>query len=111
MGAKSPLRGCFVWPPGNGPKVGIRILGSNQLRFRDAIDLKGARLIESKNVAYQGYTRQLRDYAAYANYKEFTFELYVRGPLHPSGQTILSGPLEAAIRSGIIKPKFIPGTF
>ncbi|WP_322966417.1 putative toxin [Sphingomonas fuzhouensis] len=92
-----------------GPKVGIRIPGSNQLRFQDTIDLKGARLIESKNVSHQGYTRQLRDYSACAEDKGLTFELYVRGASNPLGQTRLSKLFADAVRRGEIVLTIIPG--
>jgi Restriction endonuclease fold toxin 7 len=92
-----------------GPKVGIRIPGANNLRFPDGITM--TTLTEVKNVQYQGLTNQLRDYVTYSQKNKLTFDLYVRGPLYPTGQTILTGPLEAAVKAGTIRLKFIPGTF
>ncbi|MEH3101101.1 putative toxin [Sphingomonas adhaesiva] len=92
-----------------GPKVGIRIPGSNRLRFPDAVDLDARTLTEVKNVGYQGYTRQLRDYVTYAQDKNLTFNLYVRDATSPLGQTRLSTPLADAVRRGEIVLKSIPG--
>ena len=86
---------------GAGPKTGIRIPGTNQLRFPDA--LTDTTLTEVKNVAYQSYTQQLRDYATFAAQNWLDFQLWVR----PS--TGLSGPLMDAINSGDIILNFIPG--
>jgi hypothetical protein len=57
---------------------------------------------EVKNVAVQSYTKQLRDYAAYAGMTGRDFDLYVRS------STILSGPLVRAIEKGIVSLKWIP---
>jgi len=84
-----------------GPKVGIRIPGSNQLRVPD--NLTTTTLTEVKNVAYQGYTRQIRDFTTYSQSKGLAFELYIR----PS--TRLSANLEAAVRRGEIALIYIPG--
>jgi hypothetical protein len=87
-----------------GPKTGIRIPGSNQLRFPDAIDLKASILTEVKNrTGILSYTKQLRDYASYAQQNGLQFELYVR----PSTQ--LTGPLRAAAALGEVIIKHIPG--
>jgi hypothetical protein len=47
---------------------------------------------------------QLRDFAAYAQPEDLTFNLYVRG------STNLSGPLQAAVNSGEINLfRMLPG--
>ena len=84
-----------------GPKVGIRIPGSSNLRFPDNLTLET--LTEVKNVGRQGLTKQLRDYITFSKSNNLDFELYVR----PS--TRLTEPLEAAIRSKQITLKYIPG--
>ncbi len=84
-----------------GPKVGIRI--GDQLRFPDRFNEFTNVLDEVKNVQYQGFTRQLRDYSTFTQQNGGTFNLWIR----PS--TRLSGPLQDAIDSGLINPKFIPG--
>jgi hypothetical protein len=94
-----------------GPKVGVRIPGSNQLRFPDGLDLETNTLSEIKNVGSQGLTQQLKDYVAYSQSNGMSFDLYVRGPLSPQGQTYLTQPLADAVRAGNINLKFIPGTF
>jgi hypothetical protein len=92
-----------------GPKVGIRIPGSNQLRFPDA--LTNTTLTEVKNVASQGLTQQLRDYLAFSESEGLDLDLYVRGSLSPKGPTYLTQPLADAVQAGRINLKFIPGTF
>lgn len=92
-----------------GPKVGIRVPGANNLRFPD--NLTTTTLTEVKNVASQGLTKQMRDYITISQGTGRTFELYVRGPLAPSGQTVLTGPLLDAVKAGSVNLKFIPGTF
>lgn len=83
------------------PKVAIRIPGSGQVRYPDEY-LPNVLLKEVKNVEYQSYTQQLRDYVAFAKAKGIPFELWVR----PS--TTLSKPLKQAIKNGDIIPKFLP---
>jgi RHS repeat-associated protein len=51
---------------------------------------------EVKNVRYQAYTNQLKDYAAYAQKYGYQFRLYIRQGAK------LSGPLQDAINSGLI---------
>lgn len=53
-------------------------------------------IAESKNVAKQSYTRQLRDYVDKATEMETKLELYVRQ------NTKLSKPLQEAIDKGVI---------
>jgi len=84
-----------------GPKVGIRVPGTNQLRFPDA--LTNTTLTEVKNVGSLSYSQQLRDYATYCQQNGLRYELWVR----PS--TRLSGPLLEARDAGQIMIKYIPG--
>jgi RHS repeat-associated protein len=75
-----------------GEKSAIRIGG--RLRFPDG--LTDAALSEVKNVKSLSFTRQLRDYAAFAGQTGRRFDLYVRS------STRLSGPLRAARDAGLI---------
>ena len=60
-------------------------------------------LKEVKNVARQGWTKQLKDYADLARQRGIPFELWVRQ------NTRLSGPLRAAeIRGDIIIRRELP---
>ena len=81
-----------------GPKELVKMFGRN--RFPDGI-LPGV-LSEVKNVAKLSYTRQLRDYAAYAAATEIEFHLYVR----PA--TELAGTLIKAIENNSIILRIIP---
>ncbi len=86
-----------------GPKVGVE-MPSGVMRFPDeAIGQPVNVLNEVKNVKSLSFTRQLRDYAAYAKAKGLTFNLYIR----PSTQ--MSGPLKAAIASKELFVYGIPG--
>jgi Restriction endonuclease fold toxin 7 len=60
-------------------------------------------LSEVKNVARLSYTRQLRDYSAFASATGRSFELYVRS------NTELTRTLQAAIDAGEIIRRAIPG--
>jgi hypothetical protein len=81
-----------------GSKVKIPING----RFRIPNGMTPTTLSEVKNVKALSFTRQLRDFADYAQQTGRRFDLYVR----PS--TTLSGPLRDAIGLGTINLKFIP---
>lgn len=59
---------------------------------------------EVKNVKYQAYTEQIRDYLDYARSTSGRFDLYVRS------DTVLSGPLKAKVLSGRVNLLLIPGT-
>lgn len=84
-----------------GPKQMVQMFGRN--RFPDGL-LPGV-VSEVKNVARLSYTRQLRDYAAYAAANGMRFDLYVRA----GGGTQLSGPLRAAVEAGeVFLKEFIP---
>jgi hypothetical protein len=63
---------------------------STGTRIPDFYDRIAGTIGEAKNVGYQLYTAQLRDYAQYAAREGLDFTLYVRK------DTILSGPLQAA---------------
>ena len=56
---------------------------------------------EIKNVKYQGYTNQLKDFNQWAKQNGYQFILQVRP------NTVLSGPLQSAIKSGDIILKYI----
>ena len=62
----------------------------------DFIDEANGVIGESKNVAKLSYTRQLRDYVDKAKEMGTQLELYVRQ------DTVLSGPLKAAIKDNYI---------
>ena len=72
------------------------------LRMRFPDGMTRTTMSEIKNVQSLSYTRQLRDYAAFARSTGRRFDLYVR----PS--TMLSGPLVDAVKAGDISLKFIP---
>jgi RHS repeat-associated protein len=81
-----------------GPKVRVQsAFDPNRKRIPDAYDLDAGTLTEVKNVKNLSFTRQLRDYAAIARRDGLTFTLKV------GGYTRLSGPLQAAINSGLIQ--------
>lgn len=73
-----------------GPKSGVLGPISGKMRFPDMLTSEVLR--ESKNVVRQGWTAQLKDYAAIAKTKNIPFELYVRQ------STILSKPLQMGKR-------------
>jgi len=72
------------------------LTGTARYRIPDAVNPETQMLKEVKNVQYQSYTSQIRDYVAYSKNRRYTFELVVRQ------DTQLSGPLEEAIRAGDI---------
>ncbi|MFP9099860.1 DUF6443 domain-containing protein [Flavobacterium sp. RHBU_24] len=84
-----------------GPKVGIQIAG--KIRFPDKLNQFGKVLEEVKNVKYQSFTRQLRDYSQYAQQNGFDMILHTRS------STIISAPLQQAIDAGLIIHRYIPG--
>jgi hypothetical protein len=84
-----------------GPKTRIRI-GPTSYRVPDQVDRAAKVVREVKNVARLSYTRQLRDYALWAQQKGYTFELITRQT------TQLSGPLQAAIERGEIIWRYLP---
>jgi RHS repeat-associated protein len=82
-----------------GPKTAIEING--RIRIPDQVTNEVLR--EVKNVQNISYTRQLRDYADFAQQEGLTFELYTRS------STQISGPLNEAINNDVIIHKYIPG--
>ncbi len=87
-----------------GPKVGIRVPGSNRMVFPDRYNQATNVLDEVKNVASLSNTRQLRGYTAITQQSGGTFNLWVR----PSTQ--MSWPLEQQINNKLININYIPGT-
>ena len=87
--------------------MGIRIPGTNTMRFPDKLIEETRTLMEVKNVRSLSYTQQLRDYNLWcrAQANPYSFELYVR----PSTVENMSLPLKQAIESGQINLWFIPG--
>jgi hypothetical protein len=83
-----------------GEKEAIDVAG--QTRIPDGLTREA--LSEVKNVKSLSYTRQLRDYASFAEQTGRRFDLYVR----PGTGTRLSGPLVDAINAGKINLCFIP---
>lgn len=78
----------------------FRIAINGRTRIPDG--LTSTVLSEVKNVRTQGFTRQLRDFADFAQQTGRRFDLYVR----PT--TRLSGPLQDAIAQGTINLRLIP---
>lgn len=106
----------------NGGAVSVRLGRTGEKAARGAFDigkataqiggssrissgLKDVAVSEVKNVKYQASMLQVKDGVAYAQQRDLRFELYVRGGANP---TLLSGPPEAAIRSGDIGLRHIP---
>jgi len=81
-----------------GEKVAIRVAG----RTRIPDGLTNTVLTEVKNVKSLSHTRQLRDFASYAQGNGLRFDLWVRKGAE------LSGPLQQAIRNGSINLRIIP---
>jgi hypothetical protein len=70
----------------------IRILINGRYRIPDGLNTEA--LSEVKNVVYQTFTRQLRDFADFASQRGLDFDLYVRVG------TRLSQPLLDAAEAG-----------
>jgi len=75
-----------------GPKTAIQI--GNKIRFPDRI--AAGYLDEVKNVKFQSFTRQLRDYYQYSQENGLQMRLFTR----PG--TRFSGPLDKLLKSGDI---------
>lgn len=86
-----------------GEKPAQSILMNGRARIPDGINELANTLSEVKNVGRLSFTRQLRDYAEYAQSQGLRFDLYTR----PGAK--LSGPLEDAIDNGFINHLPIPG--
>ena len=82
----------------NKPKNTRTIEISNRKRIPDFLDKK--ELIEVKNVKYQSYTSQLRDYKRYATENRLEMKLYVKDPskvskkIYENGIEVLPIPFE-----------------
>jgi hypothetical protein len=75
-----------------GPKRRVEsALEKEGYRYPDGYDEATGTLSEAKNVAYQGYTKQLRDYVAIAERENMNFVLYI------TESTVLSAPLQIAL--------------
>lgn len=61
-----------------GRKVGVLIGSTGRYRFPDHIDEVGKVITEVKNVKYQGWTKQLKDYAEYSSGNGYAFVLKLR---------------------------------
>jgi hypothetical protein len=83
------------------PKTGVRGPKSGKMRFPD--ELSDGLLKESKNVASQGLTAQIKDYIEIARARGIPFELWVRP------ETRLSKPLRDAWRRGEVIIKHLEG--
>lgn len=78
-----------------GPKGAFRA-ASGKLRKPDGMNDVLSTLSEVKNVARQGWSRQLRDYSAHAQANGYTFNLYV------NTSTQLSSRLLTAQQQGLV---------
>lgn len=76
-----------------GVKQGFKVAG----RSRVADGMNETTVNEVKNVARQGWTKQLQDNAEFARSTGRQFQLWVRGG---ENGTKLSGPLRAAVNAG-----------
>lgn len=111
-GAKIAGAGIMAVRLGNAGENAVRsvyAIGSREfiwvngrLRIPDGINKAAMTVNEVKNVSYQAYTRQLRDYVDFARSRGMTFNLFVR----PGAQ--ISGPLEAARNAGQLTIREIP---
>jgi hypothetical protein len=70
--------------------------GTAKFRIPDFLDKANRAIGEVKNVSKLGYTKQLKDFALYADRYGLKFVLYVRK------STVLSKELQAAVQSGSI---------
>ena len=77
-----------------------RIVVNGRARIPDG--LTETTLTEIKNVQSLSFTRQLRDYADFAQQNKLQFDLFTRP------DTLLSGPLRDFIEKGVINLRVIP---
>jgi len=84
-----------------GDKTPFNVLG----RDRVADGMTSTTISEVKNVRYQAYTQQLKDYVTHSIDRGLRFDLYVRGGANP---TILSPQLEEAVGLGQVTLRYIP---
>jgi len=79
------------------------LTGTASYRIPDQLIRSQSLLSEVKNVAYQAYTSQIKDYLLYAQQQGFKFELIVRQ------NTEFSKPLQRLIDAGrIIPQRYLP---
>jgi RHS repeat-associated protein len=83
-----------------GEKAAVQVGG--RTRIPDGINEVAETVSEVKNVRYQGYTSQLRDYVQYAQDRGYQFNLFIRS------DTQLSRPLQDAINCGDVCAWKIP---
>jgi|GEM_PF-2252665 len=83
-----------------GEKIAVKV--GDRTRIPDGINEATGTVNEVKNVGYQGYTSQLRDYVQIAKDRDYQFNLYLRS------DTTLSGPLRDAINCGDVCLWIIP---
>ena len=83
-----------------GEKAAFSINGRS--RIADGFNRVTNVISEVKNVAYQHYSTQIKDYVSYAQQEGLQFNLYVRE------NTNLSPQLKSAIESGLINLGIIP---
>ncbi len=74
------------------------LTGTADYRVPDILDHAAGLVGEVKNVATQGFTRQIQDYLYYALQNNYDFVLVVR----QGGGTAFTAPLQALIDSGFI---------
>jgi hypothetical protein len=84
-----------------GDKTPFNVLG----RDRIADGMTATTVSEVKNVGYQAYTQQLKDYATFSIDTGRRFDLFVRGGANP---TRLSSQVEEAVGLGQINLRYIP---
>jgi len=77
-------------------------IGEQKFGIPDFVDEFGKRLLESKNVAKQGWTQQLNKYSMFAKSNSWKMEIWVR-----KGTTIKSS-LQAKINNGDVFLQFFP---
>lgn len=75
--------------------------------YRIPDGLTSSVISEVKNIAKLSYSNQLKDFVQFAQKEGLQFDLYVRAATHSLGETKLSGPLNDAIKSGLINLRFI----
>jgi hypothetical protein len=76
--------------------------GTANYRVPDGLDHDAKVISEVKNVGKPSYTAQIRDFDLYAQQNGYTFELWLRPGVKPSG------PLQEAIDAGRITRRDIP---
>lgn len=83
-----------------GPATAFVVNGRN--RIADGYNEAVRTISEVKNVAYQYYSTQLKDYVAFAQDQGLQFQLFLRNP------NAISPQLRQAVDSGLVKLGVIP---